>query len=80
MTRRIAGLFVTALLGVLVVIGLALSTLGGAVLAPYLVVAVLGLGLLVRKARAMRSSRVTHEDGRTCSCCTSTVFDPMEIR
>jgi len=77
MSKRLAALFVAALLGVLVVVGLALSSLGWAVLAPYLLVVGVALVLLVRKAQVLRAQQ---RHGRTCSCCTSTVFDPMEIR
>ena len=75
MSTRVAALFWTALLGVLAVVGLALSPLGWAALAPYLLVVLVGLAVLVRRARAMRPV-----EGRTCSCCTSTVFDPVEVR
>jgi hypothetical protein len=78
MTTRIAALFVTALVGVLVVIGLMLAPLGWPALAPYLLVVVTGMALLVRRARALRAP--AHADGRTCACCTGTVFDPVEIR
>ena len=74
---RLAALFVTALLGAAVVVGLALVPLGWAALAPYLLVVMTGLALLVRQARAVRAQR---DDGRTCSCCTTTVYDPVEIR
>lgn len=67
-------LFVTALLGVLAAVGLALSALGWLVVAAYAIVVVTGLGLLARRARRQKT------DGRTCTCCTSTVFDPVEVR
>ena len=80
MTTRVAALFVTALVGLLVAVGLALSALGRPVLAAYLVLVAVGLGLLVRRARALARHRGDADAGRTCSCCTSTVFDPVEIR
>jgi hypothetical protein len=75
MSTAPAVLFLTALLGVLVVVGLALAPLGWIAEAPYLLVVALGVGLLVRRARVVKTSH-----GRTCNCCTSTVFDPVEVR
>ncbi|MGB8652804.1 MAG: hypothetical protein WCD35_19320 [Mycobacteriales bacterium] len=77
MSRRLAALFVAALTGLLVTVGLALSTLGWVAEAPYLLLVVVGLGALVRKAAALRGAQ---ETGRTCTCCTSTVYDPVEVR
>ena len=79
MTRRIAALFVTAVLGLLVALGLLLSSLGLVVLVGYVAVVLIGLVLLVRKTRTLKA--IVHaRSGRTCSCCTTTVFDPVEIR
>ena len=78
MSRRIAALFVSALLGVAVVVGLALSPLGWPVLVPYTVVVLVALGLLVRKAAGLRRA-AEQPAGRTCTCCTSTVFDPVKV-
>jgi uncharacterized membrane protein YoaK (UPF0700 family) len=83
LSPRLAKLFVVALTGALVVVGIALASLGWAVLAPYLLLVVLGFGVLVRRARVLRAHQhEQHEQrgGRTCGCCTSTVFDPVEIR
>ena len=82
MSTRVAALFVSALLGVLVVGGVAVSALGRPVLAGYLVVVAVGLGLLLRRARSLARHRAGAGagSGRTCACCTSTVFDPVEIR
>jgi hypothetical protein len=74
--RRLAVLFWLSLVGVLTVLGLVLAPLGWAAEAPYLLVLILGLALLVRRARALAAA----DSGRTCSCCTSTVFDPVEVR
>ena len=71
---RLQALFVTALLGVLAAVGLALSALGWVVVVGYAIVLVTGLALLARRARRQNN------EGRTCSCCTSTVFDPVEVR
>lgn len=72
---RLQALFVTAFLGVLAAIGLALSALGWPVVVAYSVVVVLVLGLLAQRARSRQPT-----DGKTCNCCTSTVFDPVEVR
>jgi len=79
MSRALAALFLVALLGTLSAIGLALSALGWVALGPYLGLVAVGLVLLVRKARTL-TPQAKHTDGRTCSCCTSTVFDPVEVR
>ncbi len=76
-SRRLAALFAAAALGVLVVLGLALAPLGWAGEAPYLLLVALGLAVLGRRARALRAEQAA---GRTCSCCTSTVYDPVEVR
>ena len=79
MTRRIAALFVTAVFGLLAAIGLLLSSLGSVVLGVYVAVVLTGLALLVRKTRALKA--IVHaRSGRTCSCCTTSVFNPVEIR
>ena len=77
MRPRLAALFVTAALGLLVAVGLLLSTFGWYVEIPYAAGVLVALGLLLRRARLLR---VPQEDGRSCSCCTSTVFDPVEVR
>jgi hypothetical protein len=69
----IAKLFVATLLCVLTAVGFAVSALGWAALAAYVLVVVGLVSLAVRRERA-RSA------GRTCTCCTSTVFDPVEVR
>ena len=68
-----------AVLGVLVALGLAVTALlgvvGGAV---YVVVA-----LVVVAAGAVRGRRLLapapRPAGRTCDCCTTTHFDPVEV-
>jgi hypothetical protein len=68
-------LFVVALVGVAFIVGLALSNLGPVVLAAYLLALVVGAVALARRVRAPRPA-----EGRTCTCCTSTVHDPVEVR
>ena len=78
MSAGLAALFTAAVSGVLVVVGLALAPLGWPALAPYLVLVALAVGTTVRRARAVRRAQQT--DGRTCTCCTSTVYDAVEVR
>lgn len=81
MNRRLAALFVAALLGTLVIIGLALAPLGWVVEVPYLLLVALGLGALMRTARELRRAQAARlSAGRTCTCCSSTVHDPVEVR
>ena len=76
MTRRLQVLFLVALLGVLVVVGLVVLSLAGPLgLAAYAVLALVAVGLVARRARA-----AAVPVGRTCSCCTSTVHDPVQVR
>jgi hypothetical protein len=80
MSARLAALFVAALLGVLAVVGVAAASLGWVALGPYLVGVVAFLALLVRRGRALVRQQAPTDDGRTCTCCTSTVHDPVEVR
>ena len=77
MSARLAALFVAALLGVLAAVGVAVATLGPVALAVY---AVLVVGLLAGLVRRARSLRAPQHEGRTCTCCTTTVFDAVEVR
>jgi hypothetical protein len=78
-TTRLAVLFLLAMTGVFVAIGLVAASLGPFVLPGYLVGVTVFVALLGRRARTQRATAV-HDSGRTCQCCTSTVFDPIEIR
>jgi uncharacterized membrane protein len=66
-------LFAASLVLVLTAVGLAVSALGWAALSAYVVVVITLLVLAVRRQRVQ-------QDGRTCECCTSSVFDPVEVR
>ena len=75
--RRLQVLFLLALGGVLVVLGLVVHAVGGwPALAVYVVVV---LGLLAFGAWRARVA-LAPPPGRTCTCCTSTVHDPVEVR
>jgi hypothetical protein len=67
-------LFGAALGAVLVAVGVALSALGWIAVTAYVLVVATVLGLGVRRQRAQQQ-----ESGRTCSCCTSTVFDEVKV-
>ena len=75
MERRLTVLLAVAILGVHVMIALALAMVGPLPCIAYVVVTNIGLALLVRRKRV--AQRPT---GRTCTCCTSTVHDPVEVR
>jgi hypothetical protein len=76
MNRRLEAMFVVALLGVLLAVGVALSALGPAAVGVYAVLATAAVALAARRAQARRAAAA----GRTCTCCTSTVHDPVEVR
>ncbi|MCA1711432.1 MAG: hypothetical protein LC789_07260 [Actinobacteria bacterium] len=77
--RRLAVLFLLALIGVLAAIGLVLGAVAGsAVGVGYAVVVVLGL-LAATVAAKRRVRAVALAEGRTCTCCTGTVHDPVQV-
>ncbi|MFN2536988.1 MAG: hypothetical protein ABR549_02405 [Mycobacteriales bacterium] len=65
-------LFAVALVLVLTAVGFAVSALGWVALSAYAALVVALLVLAVRRQRAQTS-------GRTCECCTTTVFDGVEV-
>ena len=75
-TRRLQAMFLLASLGVLVVVGLLVLAACGVVVA--LVYAAVVLGLLA--LGAFRARAAAAPVGRTCSCCTTTVHDPVQVR
>ena len=77
MSRRVAGLFLAAVTGLLVCVGLVLWSLAWWAVLPYAAVVIAGAVALSRKAAQLRPR--PHTDGRTCSCCTTTVFDPVTV-
>jgi hypothetical protein len=83
-TRRLQLLFLSALLGVLGCAGLVVAALAGARAAgAYAVAVVVLLVLGARRARAAqagaRPSAGLSEDGRSCTCCTSSRHDPVKV-
>ncbi|HUR50580.1 MAG TPA: hypothetical protein VMZ11_00485 [Mycobacteriales bacterium] len=79
MTRALPALFGAALVGSTAVVGLALASWSLVALTAYLVLVAVAAVTVVRRARAAGRHQGS-QDGRTCSCCTSTVFDPVEVR
>ena len=79
MSARLAGLFLAAVLGVLLAVGLAVSMLGSTALILYLA-GVLAIAVpVVRKARSLKRMQSRPGPGQTCTCCTSTVHDPVQV-
>ena len=77
--RRTQVLFLAALLGVLVVVGVVVGELAGPVgVAVYAGAALLLLVVGAGRAEVAESRR-REAEGRTCSCCTSTHFDPVKV-
>jgi hypothetical protein len=77
--RRLQVLFLVALLGVLVCVGVALLELAGPLVAGAYA-AVTALLLLLGAARARNAAEAAREAaGRTCTCCTSSQHDPVKV-
>ncbi len=78
-SRRLLALLCAAVLGLLVVFGLVVASVAGPVGAA--VYAVLAVALVV--AGAVRGRRLLEPpprtDGRTCTCCTTSQFDPVQV-
>ena len=78
MSRRLQVLFLLAMAGVLLAGGLVVADLAGSLVATAYAVVVGGLLLAV--AGRARAAAAVPPPGRTCTCCTSTVHDPVEVR
>ena len=79
MTRRLQVLFLVALVGVLVCVGLGVLALAGGLAAlAYSVVAALVLGVAAARARAAQEA-ARLAAGRTCTCCTTSQHDPVKV-
>ena len=75
MKHKLAILFLVAFVGVVAMLTLAAAALGPFAGAAFLMPTAVGVGLLARRARPARSPA----EGRTCTCCTSTVHDPVTV-
>jgi len=77
--RRLGALFLLALLGILVMLGAVLGRLAGS--GPLLVYVGLALvgGVLAARASKRRLRAQTRAQGRSCTCCSTTVHDPVQV-
>ncbi len=77
--RRVAVVFLVALFGVLAVLGALAWRVGGPVaLVVYALAVVVLLGVLTVRARRLVESQ-REQAGHTCSCCTSSQHDPVQV-
>ena len=78
-SRRLLALLCAAVLGVLLTVGLAVAALAGPVVAGvYAVVAVALVVVGAVRGRRLLAPRPLPA-GRTCTCCTTSHFDPVEV-
>ena len=77
--RRLAALFLVAVVGVLVAIGLVVGAVLGAVAAVGYAVVVLALVLVGAQLVKRRLRVAAIQAGRTCTCCTGSVHDPVQV-
>ena len=78
-SRRLQLLFLVALVGVLVCVGLGVLALAGPIAAAVFAVAALGL-LSVGAARSRAAQQTARrEAGYSCSCCTTSQHDPVKV-
>ena len=77
MTPLLQRLFLLAAAGVLFALGLVVASFGPGPVAAYAGAVAILVGFGVRRARAM--ARAQQPAGRTCTCCTSTVHDPVQV-
>jgi hypothetical protein len=80
---RLQLLFLVALLGVLLILGIGVAELAGTWAGVAYAVVVLGL-VAVGAARARAAQQRAQEPvpgtaGRTCTCCTTTQHDPVQV-
>jgi hypothetical protein len=76
---RVAVPFLLALTGVLLMVGLVIARAAGAVaVGTYLVIVV--AAVVAGAVAARRQARLAAlSAGRTCTCCTGTVHDPVKV-
>ena len=78
-STRLRVLMCLALLGVLVLVGVVVAAVAGSVgLAGYAVLAAVLVVLGVLRGRAALAPAAL-PPGRSCTCCTTTHFDPVEV-
>jgi len=78
--RRLAALFLLAVTGVLVSFGAIIGrALGAAAVVVYALVIVAVVVVGVQWVRTRLRSAAARAAGRTCTCCTGTVHDPVQV-
>ena len=77
--RQLAALFLLAVTGVLVAIGLVVGAVLGTVAAVIYSAAVLTLLLVGAQLVKSRARVAAIQAGRTCTCCTGSVHDPVQV-
>ena len=78
-SRRLLALMCAAVLGVLVALGLVVAALAGPVGAAVYAVVALAVVLGGGRARPPAARAARAAAGRTCTCCTTTHFDPVKV-
>jgi hypothetical protein len=77
--KQLVALFLLAIAGVLVAVGLVVQAAAGAAGAVVYVALLLGLLLVGRRQVRRRARAAALSAGRTCTCCTGTVHDPVQV-
>ena len=77
--RRLALLFLLAVAGVLVALGLVVAAVGGAAAGAVYAVVVVGALVVAGQLAKRRVRAARFAQGRTCTCCTGTVHDPVQV-
>ncbi len=77
--KRLAGLFLLALLGILLMFGVVVARLAGPTPTAGYAVLVLVLGVLATRSAKHRMRLLARAQGRTCTCCTTSVHDPVKV-
>ena len=77
--RRLAALFLLAVTGVLVAVGAVLGAVAGPVAVVVFAVAVLALVFVGAQLVKRRARAAAFAAGRTCTCCTGSVHDPVQV-
>jgi hypothetical protein len=77
--RRLAVLFLLAVTGVLVAVGLVVAAVLGTLAAVAYAVVALSLALAGAQLAKRRLRAAAFAQGRTCTCCTGSIHDPVQV-
>ncbi|MCW2571200.1 MAG: hypothetical protein JWO88_1258 [Frankiales bacterium] len=77
LSRQIRVTFLLAFSGVLFMLGTVIAAIAGPIAASTYAALVLALLILAAVAARRRAARLA--SGRTCTCCTGTVHDPVQV-